>query len=65
MALAAARIGACKRATGAIAPLLVGSRVLVDEDALGCQIGKLLVAFVPQKQRLTAVTDENKGVMPE
>ena len=37
--------------------------IVVDENALGHQIGKLFVTFVAQKKRLAAVADENESVM--
>ena len=48
---------------GGVGSLLVGRRILVGENALGHQIGKLLVAFVAQKERLAAVADEDESVM--
>ena len=56
-------VGAREGATGAIGSLFVGRRILVDENALGHQIGKLFVTFVAQKKRLAAVADENESVM--
>jgi hypothetical protein len=50
--------------TGAIGSLFVGRGIVIDENALGHQIGKHLVAFVAQEKRLAAVADENESVMP-
>src|SRR5271166_5568137 len=56
-------VGAREGATGAIGSLFVGWGIVIDENALGQQIGKLFVAFVAQKKRLAAVADENESVM--
>jgi hypothetical protein len=57
-------MGACETATGAIGALLVRRRVLVIDDyALGHQIGKLLVAVVAQEKRFAAVADEDERVV--
>jgi hypothetical protein len=41
----------------------MGRRVLLGEDALGLQIGELLIAGIAQEQRLAAVTNEHHGIM--
>jgi hypothetical protein len=41
----------------------VGRGIVIDENALGHQIGKLFVTFVAQKERLAAVADENESIM--
>jgi hypothetical protein len=57
------RAGALEGATRAVRALFVRRRVIIDEDALGLEIRKPLVAGVAQEQRLTAIADEHEGVL--
>ena len=56
-------MGACEPSTRPIGSLIVGGRVLVDENALSHKIRELLIASVSQEQRLAAVANENESVM--
>jgi len=57
------RAGALECTAGTVAALLVRGRIVVDEDAFGLKIRKLLVAGVEQEQRLAAVADKHESLM--
>src|SRR3984893_4009044 len=54
---------ALEYAAWTVGTLLAGWRVFVNEDTLGLEIGKFLVAVVAQEQRLAAIADEHEGIM--
>ena len=60
---ASRRMGAGEAAAGAIRPLFAGQGVLVEEHALGDEIGEFFVAGVAQEQRFAPVADKDKCIM--
>jgi hypothetical protein len=57
------RTSALECAARPIAALLVCWRIIIDENPLSHEIRELFIACVAEKQRLVAITDENKRVM--
>jgi len=62
-AAAEVRPGALESAARPVGALLVRGWIVVDEDAFGLKVRKLLVAGVVQEQRLAAVADKHESVM--
>jgi hypothetical protein len=60
---AAAMPDAGEAAARSVGALLMGRRVVIEEDALGLEVGVLLVTFIAQEQRLAPVADENNGIV--
>ena len=54
---------ALERAAGPISTMLACRRILIDKDSFSDQLWKLFIAGIAQKQGLTAIADEDEGLV--